>query len=1272
MATTFEEHFPPIATPAATAAPPGFPRAPRFRYVATLGRGGMGCVYEAFDRERATAVALKTLLEMSPQRILYLKREFRALRDVHHPNLVSLGELVEIDGTWFFTMELVRGPDLLGHVRPGGPPAALIEAPRSTTALAWSHDSALEALEPDPFVPPPSQGERAAPAFDEHRLRDALGQLARGLAALHGRGLVHRDVKPSNILVDRDRVVLLDFGIVGRLEGEPSDGAVAGTWPYAAPEQLRGDPPAPAVDSYALGMCLFEALVGRLPLRGRPRPSLVASRPPPDPREHVRDVPADLAELCTQLLEPEPGRRPSIRDVIDVLASRAPAMARDTLAVAGEPAFVGRVPELDALARAFEASRYGDSVCALVHGESGVGKTRLVKELLARERRNRPALVVLEARCHARELVPYGAIDGIVDGLAHYLATPAAPVLHDRLPAGIGALVRVFPVLATVPAITRARSEAPGDDDASSRAAAFTALRELLALVAEERLVILAIDDLHWAEPDSLKALAELFAPGRALPVLLVATLQGSDGEAHAVLRASGCRVEPVHLRPLDERAAAELARGIAATLSIEPPLDADVIARDAAGHPLFVAELVHHALGRGAASTPVDLESALLARIGALPGPARELLEVVTVAGAPIPNEVAALVAAVDTARDNDPLAHLARAHLVRVTGIRRADRIEPYHKRVQEVVTSTLSAPRRRDLHRALAVALADRGAAPETLSVHYELAGVRDRAAHHAACAAERAATALAFERAAAWYRKALALTSDDDEVRRRLAVALADVLVDAGHPLDAAETYRAAAAIGSPSPAERFELRRRSADQYLVGGYLPQGVAAMRELLVEVGQRAPRSRPLAALEVARDRARLIARGVHFTPRDERTIPPEQLAAIDVCWSGTSGVGQVDGMQGASFAVRGTLLGLECGEPMRVARALSMFSVAEATLGHRERARQALEASWRAARIAGTPHARFYPQLTELVCAYQVDHDWQKCLDGCRAAGQTWREAGHGRGWESNFIDVYTLLSLYRLGEVRNAMEHVERLLATARASRNRFLETALRLLFPFRYLVLDRPGEALADLEDAFASWSTSLGEVSHQHYWRLVARTQIALYRGSGAVERDALEADWRGIHGARLGRMGMYRLETRRALALFALDRAGEARARRDHALAHRCLARSAASIRELERVASPLASEYALEITAAHAIVAGQPERAVGALRTLIPRLDLHRHRLSAMVARWSLGQLVGGSEGAALASVATAWAQAEGVRDLDRLARTVLPGVAQRPALT
>ncbi|HEX6836889.1 MAG TPA: protein kinase, partial [Polyangia bacterium] len=148
----------------------------------------MGVVYEALDQERNTHVALKTLRTREPRAILRLKHEFRALRDLQHGNLVSFGELFESGGDWFFTMELVRGVDLLSWVRAkdGGAPGDTPEEP-STATVAGTANKAPSKPWP---TPPPSL---AAP-FDEARLRDALRQLGRGLTALHDGNRVHRDI----------------------------------------------------------------------------------------------------------------------------------------------------------------------------------------------------------------------------------------------------------------------------------------------------------------------------------------------------------------------------------------------------------------------------------------------------------------------------------------------------------------------------------------------------------------------------------------------------------------------------------------------------------------------------------------------------------------------------------------------------------------------------------------------------------------------------------------------------------------------------------------------------------------------------------------------------------------------------------------------------------------------------------------------------------------------------------------------------------------------
>jgi len=180
----------------------------RFVLQRMLGRGGMGVVYEAVDSDHQTSVALKTLLHLSSDSLLLLKREFRALADLIHPNLIRLGELHEHAGCWFFTMELVEGSDFLTYVSEAD---ALLEPPtgsgpsnETTTSVdntvVAEHWSLNTETAEDTIVEPRhdrNASSKSSPSsqplkFNEVRLRSALVQLAEGLSALHRAKKVHR------------------------------------------------------------------------------------------------------------------------------------------------------------------------------------------------------------------------------------------------------------------------------------------------------------------------------------------------------------------------------------------------------------------------------------------------------------------------------------------------------------------------------------------------------------------------------------------------------------------------------------------------------------------------------------------------------------------------------------------------------------------------------------------------------------------------------------------------------------------------------------------------------------------------------------------------------------------------------------------------------------------------------------------------------------------------------------------------------------------------
>ncbi len=229
----------------------------RFRVERVLGRGGMGLVYAVWDRARGETVAIKTLqLGREPTAIQSLKREFRALTDLAHPNLVRLHELF-IDGEHgFFSMDLVEGLNFSSHVRPDGGGDHFESSLASTTTVRSAGSEA-----------PTSQSrpaEARATAVDLERLRPVLRQLVLGVDALHRAGKLHRDLKPSNVLVtDSGRVLILDFGLV-QDERTSLDaakrGELGGTPLYMAPELFRSKPPSPASDWFSVGVMLYQAL----------------------------------------------------------------------------------------------------------------------------------------------------------------------------------------------------------------------------------------------------------------------------------------------------------------------------------------------------------------------------------------------------------------------------------------------------------------------------------------------------------------------------------------------------------------------------------------------------------------------------------------------------------------------------------------------------------------------------------------------------------------------------------------------------------------------------------------------------------------------------------------------------------------------------------------------------------------------------------------------------------------------------------------------------
>src|SRR5262249_40822909 len=249
---------------------------------------------------------------------------------------------------------------------------------------------------------------------------------------------------------------------------------------------------------------------------------------PPPPSTLAPGVPDDLDLLCSDLLRTDPRLRPSGPEVLRRLgaAGEGPALmpALPTVGLPSQP-FVGRMRELSALRQAFADASRGVPATVCVRGESGVGKSALVRQFMRQLAVEQPGAIVLPGRCNERESVPYKAVDGVIDALSRYLMQLPSP--EGLLPRKAPLLAQVFPVLWRVAAIAQApRPQPEVRDPQELRHRAFGALRELLVRLSDRHPLVIVIDDLQWADAASLALLSDVLRPPDAPALLLVATLR--------------------------------------------------------------------------------------------------------------------------------------------------------------------------------------------------------------------------------------------------------------------------------------------------------------------------------------------------------------------------------------------------------------------------------------------------------------------------------------------------------------------------------------------------------------------------------------------------------------------------------------------------------------------------------------------------------------------------------------------------------------------------
>jgi len=736
----------------------------RYALLSYVGHGGMGVVFRARDRLKGDIVALKQMTAPAarhapaehaaahvaaehaaapprPGRVtegrrrLALALEFRTLAALRHPNIISVLDYgFAGNGEPFFTMEL-------------------IERPRT-------------------FL-------EAAAGLPELQKVDLLVQILRALSYLHRRGVIHRDLKSSNVLVD-DRVRVLDFGIAAH-RGEGA--SASGTLSHMAPEVLQGEPATEAADLYAVGVMAYEVFAGHHPFPGFIGEALRMAAIVLPPELGPLDGSPAVRPIIARLLEKDPAARyRSADETIDaLLEATALAVPRHTRATRESflqaASFVDRIEERRALAGAIAGLMAGEGGVWLIEGQSGIGKTRLLDEIRTLALVEGARVARGQAGSEAR-----GAFELWREPLRHLLL---GVEIDD---AEAGTLAALVPDVGAL--LGRPVAQQPVDP----QAARAQMLGTIGAIFGRQRApVLLILEDLHWAR-EALDVLRELAPRLPGLPVLIVGSFRGEEapGLAQTVPGAHHLRLGP--LARADIATLAESMLGTARTHVV------DFLDRHTEGNVFFLVEAVR-ALAEETGSleqvgeSPLPerlmtsgIETVVERRLEKLPEAVRPLLAFCAVAGRtldqPLLEDVfgAARVAELFAAGTETAVLEVSEA------------RFRFAHDKFRERTLEALDPERRRAVHGEVAAAIervhgGDKAQAA-ALAYHYREAAQPEREAPFAALAGQAALEQGAYGDAARLLERAMALYEAHPAADRAAEL---DLLLHYGAVLRAVQTW-----------------------------------------------------------------------------------------------------------------------------------------------------------------------------------------------------------------------------------------------------------------------------------------------------------------------------------------------------------------------------------------------------------------------------------------------------------------------------------------------
>jgi hypothetical protein len=445
--------------------------------------------------------------------------------------------------------------------------------------------------------------------------------------------------------------------------------------------------------------------------------------------------------------------------------------------------------------------------------------------------------------------------------------------------------------------------------------------------------------------------------------------------------------------------------------------------------------------------------------------------------------------------------------------------------------------------------------------------------------------------------------------------------------------------------------------------LKSAHIEEGMAMAAAVLAELGIRLPGTSSLDIISSLCLRTWIRLRGFPFRERNEHEVPAETLAAVDTCWSITLGLSFTDPLRGWALQARHLSLALSAGEPYRVARALVVETVHEATLGTRarNRTRALLYRTSELAKRTGHPHAKAAALMAAGFAAY-FESLWKEALTFFETAAVILKESCTDVAWELNTCAVYALKCLFYAGDWGQVASRLPALLKDAQERGDRLLEQGLVEGFVyFRCLADDEPAKAQERIRRGLDE--ASLRDLRIQNFWLVAAEIDVALYCGDGPRGLALLADLWPDLERSQTRRVQQNRILAHWLRARSALSTVAEERL--DGSESRLLIERAQRDVRRIRAERSRWGDALALLLDCSLQACRGHRQELLHALDRAEAALEAAQvGGLVAAVLRRRRGEVLGGIDGCAQQEAADAWLASRGIRRPDRIADIYLPG--------